>query len=316
MLVLVLFKSMYVNKYGVTDTIKDDLSDIGDDNSMNPNQFKNPDEKKKRKRNGTDGSDLSKNMLVSPSSISNNQPGRVKSFHDQNMWLQFISFLKLIFRQRDYVILFISSPLVIQGFFLYPIALEFNYTKECFKSSEVCIFGLAYFLAGMLGALLLARLKGCGRLKYKLIFVAAATSVFAELAHVLRTLYIKDKECQSSSTQALTLYAFLIVSITFDGFFRIGFLTLCFLYLLKLYPEFVQLENVWNSLPSVLIITMSTILSTCEILYMAMDHIETDSSGETKSVMDSYNIYQLVCIIVGTLLLFFLERNDGEDGED
>jgi hypothetical protein len=45
MLVMVLFKSMYVNKYGVADTIKDDLSDIGDDNSMNPNQFKNSDEK-------------------------------------------------------------------------------------------------------------------------------------------------------------------------------------------------------------------------------------------------------------------------------
>ena len=93
-----------------------------------------------------------------------------------------------------------------------------------------------------------------------------------------------------------------------DGFFRVSFFSICFLYLLKITPAKSYDHNIWNSLPGVLIMIMSAILCMIQILCMALNDSQPKASDKDESIMNTSNYYEIISVTIGTGILCFIER--------
>ena len=82
------------------------------------------------------------------------------------------------------------------------------------------------------------------------------------------------------------MYVIIVIAIILDGFFRVGFFAICFLYLQKITPS-KSYHDIWNCLPGVLILVMTAILCIIQIFCMALNHIESKEAQETESIMNA-----------------------------
>jgi len=160
---------------------------------------------------------------------------------------------------------------------MFPIAMEFNLSSPYFHSKEICIIGALYYVSGIFGAIVISQLvlhKYC-TIKFWSIFVALATLFASESVDIIVTIYKRDyKDPESEELpEEKTLHNIIVAAILLDGFFRVAFFSICFLYLLKITPA-KSYHNIWNSLPGVLILIMSAILCIIQILSMALNNIE------------------------------------------
>ena len=105
--------------------------------------------------------------------------------------------LKILFTNRDYIILFIASPLVIQSFFMFPMFLEYNFPFPCFNGEKIAVYGCIFYLSGMLGGLMITTLitMKYGKIKYWAIFVSLCSSLSALAIHAIGEEYKENALC-------------------------------------------------------------------------------------------------------------------------
>ena len=74
-----------------------------------------------------------------------------------------------------------------------PLVMGYNYYGERQARDQVFLYGLLYFVSGIVGSIIICKiiLSGCGRLKYWAIFVATMSCLFSETAHLLAWLVIE-----------------------------------------------------------------------------------------------------------------------------
>lgn len=122
-----------------------------------------------------------------------------QNIHDQDMCRQFLSFVKILFKNRDYIILFIACPLIIQVFYMFPIYLEYTFEAPYYNSTELCNLGFLYYVSGIGGAFIISILimKEYGSLKCWAISIAITSSLASECAYIMELQYRKYKDDDS-----------------------------------------------------------------------------------------------------------------------